>query len=93
MPGHADGGADAGAGRAARRHRRRGRQPEGSAEWHPHVSFAYANATGPADPFEAALAGFDETAPMTVTAADLIRIGRDEHAYEWETYATVDLGS
>lgn len=70
-----------------------GRHAAGGAEWHPHVSFAYASATGPADAYEAALTGFDETAEMTVTAADLIKIGRDDHMYQWETYAIVDLGS
>ncbi|HEX6452374.1 MAG TPA: 2'-5' RNA ligase family protein [Trebonia sp.] len=68
-----------------------GRVP-GAEEWHPHVSVAYSNTTGPADAFEAALSDADSAATTTVTAVDLIRLGRDRHVYEWETYATVPLG-
>jgi 2'-5' RNA ligase len=66
--------------------------PDGSA-WAPHVSIAYSSADGPADAFVAALDGDDAVACMTVDAVKLIRLGRDRHAYEWETLASVPLGT
>jgi hypothetical protein len=68
------------------------RVPDGPA-WAPHVSIAYSSADGPADPFEAALDGEDAVACMTVDAVTLIRLGRDRHVYEWETLASVPLGT
>jgi len=65
---------------------------DGEADWWPHVSLAYANADGPAAPAEAALAGFDAAAVITVTEIQLILLDRDEHLYQWETQATVGLG-
>ncbi len=65
----------------------------GQAEWWPHVSLAYASADGPSAPAETALAGFDEAAAITVTEVQLILLGRDEHRYQWETQATVRLGT
>ena len=62
------------------------------ARWTPHVSLAYANADGPAEPFEAALDGLTDEATITVGAIDLIRFGRDRHMYEWETIARLPLG-
>ena len=58
-----------------------------------HVSLAYASADGPAAPAEAALARFDEAAAITVTQIQLILLGRDGYRYEWQTQATVSLGS
>jgi 2'-5' RNA ligase len=68
------------------------RVPDGPA-WAPHVSIAYGSADGPADAFEAALDGEDTVAAMTVDAVTLIRLGRDQHVYEWETLARVPLGT
>jgi hypothetical protein len=62
------------------------------ARWSPHVSLAYANADGPAEPVEAALDGFTDMATVTVGAVDLIRFGRDRQMYEWETIARLPLG-
>jgi hypothetical protein len=61
--------------------------------WAPHVSIAYGSADGPADAFEAALDGEDAVAAMTVDAIRLIRLGRDHRVYEWETLASVTLGT
>ena len=65
----------------------------GQAEWWPHVSLAYASTDGPAAPAEAALAGFTAAAAITVTEVQLILLGRDAHRYQWETQATVRLGT
>jgi hypothetical protein len=53
----------------------------GRSEWWPHVSLGYANAAGPAGPFEAALAGFTGVAPHTVSSIQLVRLGRDHHLW------------
>lgn len=66
------------------------RVPE-APEWTPHVSVAYANADGPADPVDAALTGI-QPATAILSALDLIRLGRDRHVYEWETIASIPLG-
>jgi hypothetical protein len=68
------------------------RVPDGPA-WAPHVSIAYSCADGPADPFEAAVDGEDAVAAMAVGEVKLIRLGRDKHVYEWETLASVPLGT
>jgi 2'-5' RNA ligase len=68
------------------------RVPEGP-QWTPHVSMAYSNMTGPAGVVEAALEGEDTVVAVTVGAVQLIRLGRDQHVYEWETCATVPLGA
>jgi 2'-5' RNA ligase len=64
-----------------------------AAEWTPHVSVAYASEDGPAEPFEAALGGLADTATATVRAVDLIKLGRDNRLYEWETMASLPLGA
>jgi hypothetical protein len=69
------------------------RDPAEWPRWRPHVSLAYANADGPAEPFEAALDGFTDLAPVTIGAVDLIRFGRDHQMYEWETIARIPLGA
>jgi hypothetical protein len=68
------------------------RRVAGGPAWAPHVSVAYGSADGPADVFEAALDGEDTIAAITVGAVTLIRLGRDQHVYEWETLASVPLG-
>jgi 2'-5' RNA ligase len=67
------------------------RVPE-TADWSAHVSVAYASADAPGEPIEAALGGLDDTAEVTIKTVDLIRLGRDQHAYEWETVASLPLG-
>jgi hypothetical protein len=66
------------------------RVPE-SRDWAAHVGVAYANADGPGAAIEAALDGMGG-AETTVRAVDLIRLGRDNHLYEWETIASMALG-
>ena len=70
----------------------RQRVPGGPA-WAPHVSIAYSSAAGTADTFQAALDGEDAVAAMMVDAVKLIQLGRDQHVYEWETLASVQLGA
>jgi hypothetical protein len=62
-------------------------------EWAPHVSYAYANADADADgsPYDAALDGLGPVS-ATVTAVELIRLGRDRRVYEWQTIASLPLG-
>lgn len=66
------------------------RVPE-TAEWTPHVSIAYANADGPAAPVDDAL-GVGQDVTVTLRAVDLIRLGRDDRVYKWETIASLPLG-
>jgi 2'-5' RNA ligase len=63
-----------------------------AAAWTPHVSVAYASADGPGDQFETALNGLDDVAEATLRAADLIKLGRDQHVYEWESLERFPLG-
>lgn len=67
-----------------------GHVPEASG-WAPHVSVAYSNTTGPADPYINALGPAAETAQATVDAVQLIVLGRDHHMYTWTTRATARL--
>lgn len=66
------------------------RVPE-TAEWIPHVSVAYANADGPAAPVDEVLVD-GQGVTVTLRTVDLIRLGRDDRVYEWETIASVPLG-
>jgi 2'-5' RNA ligase len=66
------------------------RVPEGS-DWSPHVSIAYASADSSGDAFAAALDGLPG-ASVIVHAMDLIRLGRDQRIYEWETVERLPLG-
>jgi hypothetical protein len=68
-----------------------GRVPE-AAEWSAHVSVAYASADGPGEPFEDALDGLADVAEAVIGVVDVIRLGRDQQAYEWETVASLPLG-
>ena len=62
-----------------------------ASQWTPHVSVAYANADGPAGPVDAALAD-TQGAAAKLSTLDLIRLGRDQHVYEWDTIASIALG-
>ncbi|MEU6224759.1 2'-5' RNA ligase family protein [Streptomyces sp. NPDC047042] len=67
--------------------------PEKAEGFTPHVSVAYSNSEGPAEPIARALAGLDITpAGSRVSAVELIVINRDHKMYEWETFASVPLG-
>ncbi|MFI6536652.1 2'-5' RNA ligase family protein [Nonomuraea sp. NPDC050547] len=59
-----------------------------------HVSIAYSNVQGPAQPIADALARV-EAAPVTtrVETAELIVLGRDNRMYEWEPFGSVSLKS
>lgn len=65
-----------------------------SPEFHPHVSIAYSNADVPAAPIRERVAPLRDIEPVTIpiTAAQLIRLNRDNQMYEWETVADVPLG-
>ncbi|MFD6781277.1 2'-5' RNA ligase family protein [Streptomyces diastaticus] len=68
--------------------------PEPADDFRPHVSVAYSAAAGPAEPVRAAVEAI--TAPPAtarITHADLIVLHRDRQMYEWETYASVPVGS
>jgi hypothetical protein len=67
------------------------RVPEAAA-WTPHVSVAYAFADGPGDQFAAALGGLGDVAEAMLRAVDLIKLGRDQHVYEWEPVELFPLG-
>jgi 2'-5' RNA ligase superfamily len=59
--------------------------------WTAHISISYANTTGAADIYEAALAGHGETVTVRVPAAQLILLNRGNHLYTWETVANLPL--
>lgn len=61
-----------------------------SDQWTPHVSVAYSNGTGLAAPYVDSVAG-GGTAEATIGEVQLIVLNRDEHMYEWTTYAAVQL--
>jgi 2'-5' RNA ligase len=60
----------------------------------PHVSLAYSNTAGPAEPITQLLAARSvTTAEITVRRVALINLNRDHHAYEWNDIATAELGT
>ena len=66
--------------------------PEQDDQFAPHVSIAYSNAGGPAGPLQAALqTARTEPATATISAIELIVLGRDRQMYEWETHAVLPL--
>jgi len=69
------------------------RVPEPVAPYTPHLSLAYINADGPAEPLaDVVAAGPEITATLTVDHCELIVLNRDHGMYVWEPYATVRLG-
>ncbi|MEV7012699.1 2'-5' RNA ligase family protein [Streptosporangium sp. NPDC051022] len=60
--------------------------------WVPHMSIAYSNADGSAEPYVEALERV-QTEPVTVTVPRirLIVIHRDERLYQWETHRAIPL--
>lgn len=60
-------------------------------DWSAHVSVAYASADGPGEPIQAALGGLADVAEAAIGAVDLIRLGRDDRLYEWETITSLPL--
>ena len=68
--------------------------PEDPHGFRPHVSLAYSNTTGPAEPIIQRLAARAVTvAEITVHRATLIDLNRDHRAYEWTDIATAKLGT
>ncbi|WP_241027561.1 2'-5' RNA ligase family protein [Streptomyces verrucosisporus] len=67
--------------------------PEPADGFAPHVTIAYSNGDGPADPVARALEAVDvEPATARIEQVDLIVLGRDDRMYEWEDFAAVRLG-
>jgi 2'-5' RNA ligase len=69
------------------------RVPEPAEPYTPHMSLAYINAEGPAQPLADALAKAPKAAASAnIKSCQLIVLNRDRRIYEWETYATVPIG-
>jgi 2'-5' RNA ligase len=67
--------------------------PEQEAGFTPHVSVAYSNATGHAQPIFEAVAA-DQPAPATaqINEAQLIILNRDHREYQWTEFGAATLG-
>lgn len=67
--------------------------PEQEAGFTPHVSVAYSNAAGPAQPIiDAVTADRPPPAAALISEAQLIILNRDHREYQWTEYATAPLG-
>ena len=66
--------------------------PDGARDWVPHVTAAYSNAEGPAQPVIEAAADAATTCDGTVGQVHLVTQERVGHSYRWERVATVHLG-
>ncbi len=67
--------------------------PEHARGFDPHVSIAYSNRDTPSDPVADAIERVaSEVAAVTVRAAKLIVLDRDERVYRWTTFGDVTLG-
>lgn len=67
--------------------------PEPAEPYVPHMSLAYINSGGPAEPLIATLSKAPEnTANAAITSCQLIVLNRDSKMYVWEPYATVTIG-
>lgn len=68
--------------------------PENADGFRPHVSLAYSNTAGPAEPIIERLAARPVTsAEITVCRAALIDLNRDHRVYQWTDIATADLSA
>ena len=68
--------------------------PEDADGFRPHVSLAYSNAAGPAEPIIQRLGARSVTAAeITVHRAALIELNRDHKGYKWTDIATADLST
>lgn len=55
-------------------------------DWPPHLSLGYVNTSGkPLSPIRDAIQRDSRTWPVTITAVALIKLGRDQHLYQWTT--------
>jgi 2'-5' RNA ligase len=67
--------------------------PEPAEPYNPHLSLAYINTPGPADPLVHAVDSVKTPhASSLIGACQLIVLNRDAGMYVWEPYATVTLG-
>jgi 2'-5' RNA ligase len=67
--------------------------PETMDGFRPHISLAYSNSAGPAEPVQTVLAATEPASEdVTITSVSLINLNRDQKRYEWTTVATVHLG-
>ena len=64
-----------------------------SEQWTPHVSIAYANATGPSDAYDRALEDANGTVTVTPSTVQLIALSRDTQLYQWTTRAELPVGT
>ncbi|MCA1672128.1 MAG: 2'-5' RNA ligase family protein, partial [Actinobacteria bacterium] len=69
------------------------RVPEEADGFRPHVSLAYSNTTGPAEPIVERLTARPVTSAEITVHTALIDLNRDRRAYEWVDVATADLGA
>jgi 2'-5' RNA ligase len=69
--------------------------PETAGDYRPHVTLAYSNTTGPAQPVRDALAAYPpRRGEVVVSSVSLIALHRDHPGqYRWSTTAHVALGS
>ncbi|KOX21272.1 hypothetical protein ADK67_27840 [Saccharothrix sp. NRRL B-16348] len=68
--------------------------PEPETGFRAHVSLAYSNAAGAAEPLAEALRIHGEhTGKVTVSSVSLINLNRDRKAYEWTDVASVPFGA
>lgn len=66
--------------------------PENADGLRPHVSLAYSNTAGPAEPIVQRLEAQSVTAAeITIHRAALIDLNRNHRTYEWTDIATADL--
>lgn len=64
-----------------------------ASSFHPHVSIAYSNAIAPTARLVEIIDAMEiRPARVTVGAASLIVLNRDDRMYTWSTYGTVPLG-
>jgi 2'-5' RNA ligase len=60
----------------------------------PHVSLAYSNSDGPAEPVARALASREPASEdLIMSSVSLINLNRDHKRYQWTTVATVNLNT
>jgi 2'-5' RNA ligase len=68
--------------------------PEDPQRFRPHVSVAYIREVGQADPYVAAVQAVDaDPAQVRIRGVDLIEMHRDHRMYEWESLASIGLGT
>ncbi|MBV9314618.1 MAG: hypothetical protein JO100_13025 [Pseudonocardia sp.] len=64
--------------------------PEPADGFHPHVSLAYSNTAGPAQPVADALTSYPaRSAELVARSVSLINLNRDHQEYQWAEIATV----